>query len=545
MNPPWLDLPSRTGRRATLAQLAVCALTALLWVLASPPYGLWPLAWIAMLPSIWLWARAGTARRATLLGWATGAGMTIGGFYWFAGMMQHYAGLSWPLAILCLLGLAAYQGLPYLVAARVIWRVRAWRRLPMALVAPAAIVALEHLWPVIFPYQIAFTQAPALPVIQIADLVGAPAITALLVATAGALYDLIEAPRRRRPAVAVAAALAVTLAYGFWRVADVADTRAAAPHLRIGIVQPNEPMSLGPHDYAAERRRLAAMQDETARLEADGAQLVIWSETAYPVTLPRSIGRDLQADSPWVIRRGFTVPVVIGAITEEKGDGRRRHFNSSLLLVGDRVIARHDKVHRVIGSEWNPVVEWFPTLAGTLPPGFAGGDAPVILPVDIAGVPLRMGPMICLEDIIARFGRAVAAEHPNLLVNQTIDTWFGTFAEPAQHRALAVLRTVEARADMVRSVNTGPSGLIESTGRLGPQTAVRDGDPGVEGLLVDVAITDAGHTLYARIGDLFAWLCVAATIFGWWVSREEKKHPHEEAEHRRRRRARADRKRKH
>src|SRR5688572_22771177 len=124
MTTAWLDLPTRTGRRATLAQLGVCAVAALLWMLAAPPFDLWPLAWIAMLPTIWMWARAKTARRAGWLGFATGAGMTLLGFHWFAPMMHEHARLPWPVAVLTLLALAAWQGLPLLLAARAIWWMR-------------------------------------------------------------------------------------------------------------------------------------------------------------------------------------------------------------------------------------------------------------------------------------------------------------------------------------------------------------------------------------------------------------------------------------
>jgi apolipoprotein N-acyltransferase len=134
--------------------------------------------------------------------------------------------------------------------------------------------------------------------------------------------------------------------------------------------------------------------------------------------------------------------------------------------------------------------------------------------------------MICLEDIVPQFARALAAGEPNVLVNQTIDTWFGTFAEPWQHRALAVLRAVEVRADMVRAVNTGPSGLIEATGRVGPQTPVRSGAVPVEGLVVEVAVMEAGHTVYQVIGDLFARLCVLVTLAGWWLGRRSEKPRH-------------------
>ena len=518
-------------------QLGVCALTALLWIVAAPPYGLWPLAWIAMTPTLWLLATARTPRRAGLLGWTTGALMTLGGFYWFAPLMHQHAKLPWPLAILCLVALAAWQGLSLLLAARAIWWIRTWKKLPMAVVAPVAIVALEHVWPVIFPYQLAITQAPALPLIQIADLFGGVAVSALLVAVAGAIVDVADRGRAawRIPAV-VAGLFAFTLGYGLWRLADVDDRRAAAPRAKIGLVQPNEPMRLGVHDTAGDLARLEEMQRVTAELEAAGAQVVIWSETSYPPTLPRSTGRDLDETKRWRIRRGFDVPVVIGVITADTDAHGPTRYNSSMLLVGDRVVARHDKIHRVLGSEWNPVSEWFPSLRDTLPSGFSGGDFPVVLPVG----DLRLGPMICLEDIVPQYARALAAERPNLLVNQTIDTWFGTFAEPWQHRALAVLRAVEVRADMVRAVNTGPSGLIEATGRIGPQTPVRDGAVPVEGLLVEAAVMEAGHTVYQTIGDLFAWLLASATLVGWWLGRRGAKE-RDRADRPRHRRRRKDR----
>jgi apolipoprotein N-acyltransferase len=506
------------------AQLGVCASAALLWVLAAPPFGLWPLAWVAMAPTLWLWSRAPTAGRAGLLGWATGAGMTLGGFHWFAPMMQEHAHLPWPAAILTLLALAAYQGLALMLSARAVWWVRAWaaargRPLPMALCAPVAIAATELVVPVIFPYQLAVTQTPALPVIQIADLAGAGAISALLVGFAGAVVDLVERGRAAwRGAAAIAGVVAATCGYGVWRLGDVEAARRAAPRIAVGLVQPNERMQLGVHDRDAEARLLAGMQAASAALERAGAQLVVWSESSYPQTLPRDLTTDLDEQHRWRIRRGFTVPAVIGAITAERG-GRARRYNSALLLDGDRLVARHDKIHRVLGSEWNPVVEWFPSLAGTLPSGFAGGDRPVILPVRAGGLDLRLGPMICLEDTVPGYGRELADARPNLLVNQTIDTWFGTFAEPWQHRGLAVLRAVEIRADMVRAVNTGPSGLIEATGRIGPQSPVRAGARDVESILVEPRVMDAGHTVYATIGDAFGWLCVLVTLGAWIAAR--------------------------
>jgi apolipoprotein N-acyltransferase len=521
------ELPSRTDRRGTLAQLGVASLSGVLWFLAAPPFDLWPLAWIAMLPLVWLWSHVKTARRAGWLGGATGLVMCALGFHWFAGLMHQHAGLPWPVAILALLLLSAWQALPLVLAGRAVWWIRRWKRLPMALVAPACVVAVEYAWPVVFPYQLAVTQSSFLPAIQIADLFGASLITGLLIAVPGAITDLMI--RRRRPAMIVAGLVAASFAYGVWREHDIDERRAAAPHARIGLVQPNEAMHVDrAPDSMAEQERLRTMRAATADLEAQGAQLVIWSETAFPATLPRDLAHDIVRGSPWRLRDGFVGPLVFGATTADDRD----HWNSAILLEGERFVARDDKIHRVLGSEWDPLVEWFPSLEGTLPRGYAGGAAPMILPVG----PLRLGVLICLEDTLPGYAREVGAERPNLLVNMTIDTWFGSFAEPWQHRALAVLRAVEERSDLVRAVNTGPSGLVEASGRIGPQTPVRSGDDArVEGVLVDVAVMEAGHTLYGVVGDTLPRLCLLLMLGGWigarLARRREKVEQRAEARH--------------
>ena len=64
----------------------------------------------------------------------------------------------------------------------------------------------------------------------------------------------------------------------------------------------------------------------------------------------------------------------------------------------------------------------------------------------------KIGPMVCFEDILPQFGRKMAAEKPNVFINITNDAWFGDTAEPYQHLALAVFRTIEHRRPMVRAV---------------------------------------------------------------------------------------------
>jgi hypothetical protein len=152
--------------------------------------------------------------------------------------------------------------------------------------------------------------------------------------------------------------------------------------------------------------------------------------------------------------------------------------------------------------------------------------------------------MICFEDILPRFGRKMAAEKPNVFINVTNDAWFGATAEPYQHLALAVFRTVEHRLPMVRAVNTGTSTYIDATGRITVQTpsvdpppqppGVRDPTPHVttagvkkvrDGvwrspawpkpyiLLESVAMMPHSVSVYSAVGWLFGWICLAVTLY--------------------------------
>ena len=84
-------------------------------------------------------------------------------------------------------------------------------------------------------------------------------------------------------------------------------------------MQPNIAYSNDP-DFSPEeaRRELTALQEESRRLEAAGAELVVWSEGSYPVALPRELRTDFPPDSAAMIRRGLAGPVIIGADTYDR-----------------------------------------------------------------------------------------------------------------------------------------------------------------------------------------------------------------------------------
>ena len=164
-----------------------------------------------------------------------------------------------------------------------------------------------------------------------------------------------------------------------------------------------------------------------------------------------------------------------------------------------------------------PLRRLFPNASRTTPGRAA---RPLILPAGAAppGVgPVRLGVLICYEDMNAGVGRQVARLRPRLLVNVTNDAWFAGTSAPALQARLATIRTVETRTAMVRAVNGGESAWIDATGRVrrrqdGRGPAVTTADP----VLRDA---DARPTLYARAGDAPVWALVALGVAGCAVRR--------------------------
>ena len=99
----------------------------------------------------------------------------------------------------------------------------------------------------------------------------------------------------------------------------------------------------------------------------------------------------------------------------------------------------------------------------------------------------------------------------DFIVNISNDGWFAGTWELDQHLNLCVFRAVENRVPIVRSVNTGISAVIQSTGRI-TRVVEEDGRRrGVSGCLVGDLVLDDRLAPYTVHGDAFAYACLLAT----------------------------------
>jgi apolipoprotein N-acyltransferase len=539
--PPPEPTPEPKERFERLRWLAISALSGTLWFLATASFDIWPLGWIAAVPALYALERASTNKRAILYGLMTGTVANAGGFYWIVTLLERFAQLPWYAAIPLYLLMCAYQGTVFMFFAWIARKIRQRTNLPMALVAPVVMVACELAVPFLFPWYIAITQAWQIHVIQIADLTGPLGVTALVMTVNGAIYDLATTRAKRwRPAAASAAILAAALGYGALRIHQAEARAAAAPHVQVGLVQGNvafDEKGYEHPDFAD--KQLLDLQMQSQLLEKAGAELIVWTESAYPYLIPRRATHEstvrgqrtrvIGDDASRKRVKMFEAPLVFGAVTyEQKPDGafdpEIDPYNSAIMLdSAGEFTGRFDKMFLVLFSEHIPFVDTFPFIRKILPRAsgnFSRGKGVVTFPLHTAAGDFQLGPMICFEDIIPEYGRRLGEHHPDLMVNITNDAWFGDTSEPWEHLALSVYRAVEQRSEMVRAVNTGVSAFVDSTGRVVHRTYAVD--PGLhphpaDRILGSVAMLRAGDTVYAKIGDVFGYACFAATVFLWLI----------------------------
>jgi apolipoprotein N-acyltransferase len=500
--------------------LTLSTLSGCLWFLAVTPFDLSALAWVAAVPMFMAIERTASFRSALFLGWWAGLVETAGGFYWLIDVMRRFADFPWIGAAAVFLLFCATRAIIFLLFTGIVLAVRKRVRIPMTLLGPIAMVSCELLVPQLFPCGQWISQAWNPLVIQVSELTGPFGVTALLMMINGALYDLILNPGAARyPAISAAALLAAALIFGAVRMRQTDEIAARAPRLNVGLVQPNFAYTIdGEFSRDEALHQLAALQEQSRRLEKQGAQLLVWSEGSFPVPVARDFSADFSADSLAMIRRGFSVPTLIGA--EMYDAAHEDAFNSAILLDRDGKVAGHyDKVRLLAFGEYVPGIETFPWLRKLLPAGagrFTAGVGPGVItlqgPNDDAW---RLGPVICYEDILQGFLRGVGQQHPDLLVNLTSDSWFGADTEPWEHLALAVFASVELRVSMVRAVNSGVSALIDPNGRVTQKTYADDPyrhPRGADGMVVTAPKMAGGHTVFVGVGNLFAYLCLAATL---------------------------------
>lgn len=480
-------------------RFAVAVLLGGLAALALPPAGAVPVLLVAFPGVLWLLDGCRTKRGAFAVGWAFAFGHHLIGLYWISFALFTDIGRFWwalPLSAAGLPIVLAFFGGAATLAAWALGRRGGLARGVLFAVAWTVCEWLRgHLFTG-FPWNaIGYGWVDVGPVLQLASVTGIyglSLLTVLLAVLPAALSDPRESVRRVAVAAVMGAAvLAGVAGWGAWRMAE--NPTGFVPGVRLRLVQAaiDQRLKWAPGER---ENNLIQHMDLSAQPPADGLPPthVIWPETAVPFFVDRDAQRRMALAA-------VTPPgglVITGAPRAEgEADGSVRYFNSMVAVDGSGAArATYDKAHLVPFGEYMPLRRWLPVgaIAGN-GAEFSAGPGPRTL--RLPGLP-PVSPLICYEVI---FPAAVAdpADRPAWMLNLTNDAWYGNTAGPHQHFAIARVRAVEEGVPLVRSANTGISGVVDPVGRVTAALAL--GQRGI----VDAALPHplSAPTLYALYGD--------------------------------------------
>ncbi len=485
--------------------------------------------WASLVPFLMLvfsLAAKGTPPRGTLIGFLYFYPYYLTVWYWFLTMYPlDFTGMSRGAALAAIL--AAWLGLPLLQA------LFAMLQVPVFFLASRSRFAIKSLYPVIYgaiyvffewmqtltwagvPWgRLAIGQAYVPVFVNSASLFGSYFVSFVIVSVNGYLaLAILSAEKRemRRTLVSLglaAAIFAVNLTLGgavmLTREADDAE-RAVT----VGALQGNISSKDKWKDNSTESA-LDVYEKLTESAAADGAEMIVWTESALPYKLNTSLEllyalEDLSSEcNVTLFATGFW-----SAYGEDGADRYNAVVNVSPETGVDRETVYRKQRLVPFGEfvPFKPLVEVvFPPLAGLSMFGNNVGEGDGAYVADTAHG--KVGNLICFDSIYEEYSLAAVRDGAELITISTNDSWFGQSAALFQHTGQGILRAIETDRYIVRAANTGYTCVIAPSGELIDSMPID-----TRGYVVSEVYMRSTVTLYSVIGNLFVWIAAAVMLF--------------------------------
>lgn len=452
--------PDRAGSFSWLRHFAIPFVGGALCMLGFAPIGwfLVPLFSFAVLFAIW--AQCGTGKAAVAAGFSFGLGLFLGGVSWVYISLHVYGAMPAPLAAIATFLFCAYLALFPAAAG---WLVHYSPRsavFKLVIVGPSAFVVIEWLRSWLFtgfPWlTLGYTQAPESALAGYAPILGVFGVSWLLAASGG-LAALAWMHRRDAKWQVIAAALGMLAAIWFGGLL-LKQIEWSDPHgqpVTVALLQGN----VAQDQKWREDVRVSTLERYRQMVLSSDARLIVFPETALPQffdQVPEVYLLDLMRH---VRQRGGDI--LLGTVERTRAEGKFDYYNSAI-SIGSSPMQAYRKSHLVPFGEFIPPgFGWVLDILKIPLTDFSRGN-PKQAPLEAAGQ--RIAVNICYED---GFGDEIIRQLPSatLMVNISNDAWFGESFAADQHFQMSQMRALETSRWMLRSTNTGVTGVIDEHGR--------------------------------------------------------------------------------
>lgn len=462
-------------------------------------HGRWDMPAAAWLYSVFLLRYTRTRRPFVgFVGvWAASA---VGAAFW---LYESGVAVLSPILLLCL-ALSTVLAVPYLVDRLLAPRLGVAGALAASLVFPLARVGAEYANAVLSPAgsifgSLAATQHDNRPLLQVAAVTGGYGVSFLIAWFAAVCTGVWERrfswPTIRIPVLAYGAVLGLVVVGGgvrlaFFppaadtvRVAGVSPTRSALTE-RTAVLDGFATLpQLAQADPALLRPVFAALTDEllaaSEREARAGARIIVWPETGAGV-LADDRAELITRAGELARTHGVYLELGVGVVSR-----RPPYVRNQAVLVDPRgqVVWTYEKAHPVPGME-------------ELTPG--DGVVPAV------DTPYgRLGNLICFDADFPGLARQGGSQGVDLMLVPAND--WREFGEA--HTEKATIRAIENGYSLVRQDTNGLAQTVDYQGRVLASSHYFTSD---QQTMVAYVPARGVRTIYASVGDVFAWLCVAA-----------------------------------
>lgn len=320
--------------------------------------------------------------------------------------------------------------------------------------------------------------------IQIADIIGSFGLGLLIIYINIFFYvafkNFTSQKKYIKQVVIALILLIVPILYGVVKINQLAESDSK---LKVGVVQPNlNPWKKWEAGNLTEQLNLYLSLSE--KEIKNGAEILIWPETALPVYL-------LSGAYEGLVNRIHTfcdtnnVYLMTGmpyatfyfdsttAPKEAKKTSSGNYYTSynSIIMFepGSRNVPMYAKVKLVPFGEKVPLVDYIPFLGDLIKwnvgiSSWNEGSEQTVFEVNTGDGKHEIAGVVCIESIYPRFITGFVNNGAELIVVVTNDSWYGNSSGPYQHKEMSVLRAIENRRTVVRSANGGISCVIDKKG---------------------------------------------------------------------------------
>ena len=339
--------------------------------------------------------------------------------------------------------------------------------------------------------------------IQSAALFGSTFLTFFIVFINAALaegYLLFRDCRGNHTVVALLCACLLFSSVSVFGVFRLNREESGEKSLTVAVIQGSFPATK--NTYITAHLRACRYEALKAAKEAD-VDLMLWSESVLTYALQAD---DTAKEFFSSVAVETNAIQVIGSFSaEETPEGEDGYYNALFLFYPDGTM--HEETYKkrrpVPFGEYVPMADLFSLLIPALTEismlsrDTTPGDSPELFHTEYGD----LGGLICFDSIYPALSRESVKEGASLLLLSTDDSWFdGSFGKSLHFRH-AALRAVENGRTVVRTGNTGHSGVINAKGEV--TLSIKPDFPGYG---IATVTTSNALTLYTVIGESFALL---------------------------------------